>query len=390
MRAKALLAGMLLATILAIPGTMVQPLALLGPTRVETVPSEVLRPVRTCLATIDQFIIDGDLASLWQGLDQFGHGLDPWPSIDLSQRDLAALAFRATYPQMHLTLDAITPSDELYMARIGVADTTANLPAWLSGQRAPGATTVDALLTLDGRGTIVGPTPPFPNSTLVFTPPNSGAPFALPGPSQLISAHLTLTRAHHGDRSIAITGPAMIAPEAGALRVEGTGRIFSPGASLTRWRQIGVGEIATIMPGDLLVLPSGTAVLTTASPDAAKLLYAAVLPVHPPDDSETEGGHVTHRTLAGTIMAAKAPSPAWFGSIDWVRQAKGEIEAGSASLTASWIVIAPGESATIVPDGGASLVIDLSTLAAQPAGTLNLSNSTSETQIKLVFRAGSS
>jgi hypothetical protein len=392
MRVKALLAGMLLASILSIPGTMIQPFSLLGPARAERVPSEVLRPVRTCLATIDQFIADGDLTSLWQGLDQLGHGLDPWPSVHLPQRDLAALAFRATYPHLHLTLDEITPSDELYLAQIGVADSSANLPAWMTSQRAPGATTVNALLMLDEHGTIVGPAPPFPTSTLVYTPPGSGAPFALSGPSQLVAALLTLTPADHGDRSIAIAGPAMIAPETGTLRVEGQGRIFAPGESLTRWRQLHVGETVTISPGDLLEVSSGTAVLSTSSSNEVNVIYASVLPIHLPDDSETEGGHVTHRTLAGTIMAANAPSPVWFGSIDWVRQTTGEMAAGNASLSASWIVMTAGERATIAPDGGVSFVVDLPTgaePAARPANQQILSNPTSETQIKLVFRIAS-
>jgi hypothetical protein len=389
MRAKALLAGMLLASILAIPGTSVQLNALLGPTRAETVPSEVLRPVRACLATIDQFIADGDLTALWQGLDQYGHGLDPWPSVRTPQRDLVALAFRATYPHMQLTLDAIAASDELYAARIGLSDSLTTLPAWLNGQSASEATTVGTLLALDGNGSIVGPTPPFATGTLAFSPPSSGSPFALSGSSQLVAAQLTLKSAAHGERSIAISGPAIVTPVEGTLRVEGEGRIFAPAASLTQWRQLAVGETATVSPGDLLTLSSGTAVLTTSSSDSTQLLYATVLPVQPPDDTETEGGRVTHRTLAGTILAANAPAPVWFGSIDWVQQATGNLAVANASLSAAWIVLPPGEFATISPGKGVSLAVDLPSLGthlAQPRDTLHLSNSTSEPQITLIVR----
>jgi hypothetical protein len=115
-----------------------------------------------------------------------------------------------------------------------------------------------------------------------------------------------------------------------------------------------------------------------------------VLPVHPPDDSETEGGRVTHRTLAGTILAANAPAQVWFGSIDWVQQITGKLTPGNASLSAAWIVLPPGERAAIAPGGGISLAIDLpwlATLAARPSDTLKLSNSTSESQITFVIRA---
>jgi hypothetical protein len=390
MRAKALLAGMLLASILTIPGTTVQLNSLFGPERVATAPSEVLRPVRACLATIDQFIADGDLDSLWQGLDQFGHALDPWPSVRVPQRDLAALAFRATYPQIQLTLEAIAPSDELFTAHIGLSDGLVALPAWLSSQNVSAPTSVDTLLALDGGGAVVGPTPAFATGALAFSPPSSGSPFALSGPSQLVAAQLTLKPDAHGERAIAISGPAMIAPIEGTLTVVGDGRVFAPRVSLTQWRQLSMGETTTVAPGDLLTLSSGTAVLTISSSDTTRVLYATVLPVHPPDDSETEGGRVTHRTLAGTILAANAPAPVWFGSIDWVQQITGKLTPGNASLSAAWIVLPPGERAAIAPGGGISLAIDLpwlATLAARPSDTLKLSNSTSESQITFVIRA---
>ena len=72
------------------------------------IPPETIAIIREYIATVDRFIADGDVHALEWHLATLGTNLALWPQpADGAFEPIAALAFRATFPCLHIGLAGI-------------------------------------------------------------------------------------------------------------------------------------------------------------------------------------------------------------------------------------------------------------------------------------------
>lgn len=385
MRARILLVSVLLAVFFT-TSTKLDRWPFLGGSSVEPVPAEVLSSVRGCLAAIDLFIVDGDVEKLWQTLDVVGHGLDPWPQTSRDQRNLTALAFRATYPDAHFTLEEIARANGAYTAKLAASGIAGQLPAWLHPWNGSALATDTLSLTLDETGSIVR------TDTLPFTElfalslPDTGIPFRVAAPAHLIGAQLTLTQSTRGDRYLAVDGPAVVAPETGSLRVEGEGHLFIYDHARVRWHELAAAESIVIEPGDLLYLPDGYAVLAMTTADPAELFYTGTVSRNASGGTEPDGGRVAPPSLAAMLADTSTPTPTWFGSIDSVAQDPEGIPMGMATLAPTWVV-APSDSSFGMLAGLEAATTFEPWADPEPPGTPPVIDGADRARLVLVIRA---
>ncbi len=334
----------------------------------DPVPSEVLANVRACLATIDRFMIDGNLDDLWETLDQFGHGLDPWPAVDLEQRDIAALAFRATFPNLRVSLTGVEPSDDAFLVNIEENDSAPFVPAGLEETATDPPLELDTLIEVDESGAIVRAGSASTPGAIAYRPPDANAPFRMSASATLVAALIELTPAQHGERYLAVHAPGLVVPQTGSLRVSGAGRLSVLARGSDRWRALGADQTVVIGPGDLLSIVSGHAVLTMTSSEPAHLIVAAVDSLNTHQPSEPEGGRSAPGNLSTMIATADASMETWFGSIESATQSTARSGSGWATLQPTWIVSPSDAQPDVVAEGVPSIVLDLSWPTASETG----------------------
>jgi hypothetical protein len=391
MRYRAYVVSMLLAAVLATFGQGSRPPGF-GLSYARPVPAPVLATVRECLAAIDQFIVDGDLDALWQSLDQLGHGLDPWPQTDYAQRDVAALAFRSTFPAVQLALASIEPSENLYAVRLQASIVEGVWPSWLGSTTGPSLPSLDLLVEFDLLGLVQRAGTASFTDPLVYTVSDPGTPFLLPDRARFVAARISLTSSEHGVRYLTVGAPGLVIPETGTLLVEGEGRLLTLVEGGSRWSQIVPGESTEIAPGDLLYLASGYAVLTMTSARPAHLMYAALVTLAPRSAPEVERGRAVPVDLGQMVASISGtPTATWFGAIESVTSSKSFTPSGLTTLEMAWLMLPPGSEVAIAPKTSfvAFGYSDIATIAERQSGEAVIANATNHPLTVLVLSSGS-
>ncbi|TXG79158.1 MAG: hypothetical protein E6R14_11530 [Thermomicrobiales bacterium] len=341
---------------------------LFGRSFTDPVPNAVLANVRACLAALDRFMVDGNLDNLWATLDQRGHGLDPWPAVAHEQRDIAALAFRATFPDLRVSLTGVEPSNDVFLVNIEEHDSAPFIPAGLEETPADPPLDLDTLIEVDETGTIARAGSASTPGAIAYRPPVANAPFRMSATATLVAAQIELTPAHHGERYLAVHAPGLVLPQAGNLRVSGVGRLSLLARGSGRWRALGADQTVVIGRGDLLSIASGHAVLTMTSSEPARLIVAEVDSLNTHQPSEPEGGRSVPGNLSTMIASADASMETWFGSIESATQSTADGLSAWATLQPTWIVSPSGAQPEVVADGVPSIVLDLSPPTASETG----------------------
>lgn len=389
MRTSSRVAGLLLAAILAFASQTAH-LPLRGGGDTTPVPTHVLHSVRESLAAIDQFIVDGDLAALWQTLDRVGHGLDPWPDSALADRDRVALAFRATFPSLHLDLGSITPKNGEYAVRLKTTSQPGAIPAWLDADSPPSFPDPTTRLVSIDEYAIQRVDDPLSATPLFASVPDPGIPFLLTSPSHLFAVRITLTPALAGSRYLSVAGPALVAPQTESLRIEGGGQLLVLRPGQVAWRRLIANESTVAAGGDLVYVPSGYAILTMTTPEPATFIFFGVAGSGQPHPSTDEDGRPAPPDLAQLASSAPAsPTTAWFGTIEAAHRSNQPVAPGMNMLDISWLVLPPGASVRESPQAPA-VVVACSGIGPAEAFITDgpsIENVTDRTLVLLVIRA---
>lgn len=375
MRPQMRMAGLLLAAALAVASQPIQ-LPSFSRSFVEPVPRLVLFSARESLAAINQFIIDGDVVVLWQTLDQVGHGLDPWPVSDPAERDQIALAFRDTFPDLKLDLVSLEPSAHGYKVQIEATGSAGSIPGWLGLGTPPVFSTVEVEVgSVDGVSIdrLATRPSPFP---LVASAPYPRTPFLIVNPSRLFAARVTLAPSETHDRYLTVHAPALVAPQSAPLTLEGAERLFMLRSGSPGWATLLANEPTTLLPGDLLYLPTGYAVLTLTTPQPASFVLFGVAATAPSSRTVDEDGRPIPADLAQLASASDAsPTSAWFGTVEPCLSGPIDSYIRALALVATWVVIPSGTDLAPAPGTAVACTVGEEPVAALPSPSNGDSNS---------------
>jgi hypothetical protein len=362
--------------------------------------AHALRAARESLAIINQFLADGDLEALWPALDRVGDALVPWPVSEFEQRDVVALAFRSSFPRLALHLADFAPTDGVYLAQLMNAGSEGVFPLWLTA-RTPTSypTETQLLVDLDEFGALVLAGAPPSQHAIVAPAPFTSAQFLLADAGQLVASRISLEPSPKGDRYLAVHGPAIVAPETEALHVTGEGRLLVLVQGSETWQALERAESAVIVPGDVLYIPNGTAILRPRDVVPVDLVYAAVIPFSGQPGPEIEGGRSISTNLWKILGTSNAypllgtsrtyPLSTWFGSIESVSRSDEQVEGGSYTFETAWLVIPAGETVSMEHGSSSTLVLELfgpNALIERTSRTTQIVNESNHAATILVLR----